>query len=136
MAISKLNSNASLRQVMDKFEEISLSDFPNIDIVAKSKLPSQVKNGQIVCVSNNVNGKIYFDLGVAPRLEKWIYTFKEVTPPAGYNPIIDTTMEVTYDNYGRMTIGSATSSRINPMLEHSSDPNCRSMIAVIYKKLK
>ena len=62
MPISKLSSNASLREVMDKFEEISLSDFPNIDIVAKSELSSQVKNGQIVCISNNVNGKIIISI--------------------------------------------------------------------------
>lgn len=62
MPISKLSSNASLREVMDKFEEISLSDFPNIDIVAKSELPSQVKNGQIVCISNNANGKIIISI--------------------------------------------------------------------------
>ena len=55
MSIEKLPINASLKQVMDKFEEISLSDFSNIDVVVKSELPNEVKNGQIVVISNNYN---------------------------------------------------------------------------------
>ena len=55
MSIEKLSTNASLKDVMDKFEEISLSDFSNIDIVAKNELPREVKNGQIVVISNNYN---------------------------------------------------------------------------------
>lgn len=55
MPISKLSSNASLREVMDKFEEISLMDLTNIDIVVKNELPREVKNGQIVVISNNYN---------------------------------------------------------------------------------
>ena len=55
MPISKLSSNASLREVMDKFEEISLMDLTNIDIVVKNELPREVKNGRIVVISNNYN---------------------------------------------------------------------------------
>ena len=58
MTISKLSSSASLKQVMDKFEEISLTDFFNIDVIIRSELPQQVKEGQVVVISNT-NGKIY-----------------------------------------------------------------------------
>lgn len=66
MAISKLASNASLRQVMDKFEEISLMDFSSnvslaIDIITASSLPSTVKNGRIVVVTNTTPTNIIFD---------------------------------------------------------------------------
>ena len=37
MAISKLPTSASLKQVMDKFEEISLYDFSNIDMATIMK---------------------------------------------------------------------------------------------------
>lgn len=55
MTIGKLPTSASLKQVMDKFEEISLQDFSNIDIVVKSELPEIVKEGQIVVLSDEVN---------------------------------------------------------------------------------
>ena len=44
MAISKLSTSASLKQVMDKFEEISIQDFSksNIDIITAKTLPSVV----------------------------------------------------------------------------------------------
>ena len=77
------------------------------------------------------NGKLYFDLGEARPLQKWIYTFEEVTPPAGYDPIINTSMTVIYDQYGRITIEPSTYNRLNPRLENSNI-NCRSMIATIY----
>ena len=58
MPISKLSSNASLREVMDKFEEISLQDFSNIDIVVKSELPNEVKNGRLVIIDSNTSLKV------------------------------------------------------------------------------
>lgn len=63
MAISKLNSNASLRQVMDKFEEISLMDFSSsfIDIITATSLPTTVKSGQIVVITNTTPTNITFD---------------------------------------------------------------------------
>ena len=61
MAISKLSTSASLKQVMDKFEEISLQDFSksNIDIITAKTLPSVVKEGQIVIITQNTPNKIY-----------------------------------------------------------------------------
>ena len=60
MSISKLPTSASLKQVMDKFEEISLSDFSSIDVIVRSELPQVVKNGQVVVIDND-NGKVYMD---------------------------------------------------------------------------
>lgn len=69
MAINKLPTNASLKEVMDKFEEISLSDFSNIDVVVKSELPNEVENGQIVVISNNYNNiTIAYDYPSSPLL--------------------------------------------------------------------
>ena len=55
MSIEKLSTNASLKQVMDKFEEISLLDLSSIDIVVKTELPKTVKNGQYVIIDSNTN---------------------------------------------------------------------------------
>ena len=62
MTISKLPTSASLKQVMDKFEEISLQDFSSIDIITASELPSVVKEGQIVIITQNTPNKIYVSL--------------------------------------------------------------------------
>ena len=61
MAISKLSTSASLKQVMDKFEEISIQDFSrsNVDIITAKTLPSVVKEGQIVIITQNTPNKIY-----------------------------------------------------------------------------
>ena len=40
MAINKLPTSASLKEVIDKFEEISFKDFSSIDIITASKLPT------------------------------------------------------------------------------------------------
>ena len=60
MAISKLSTSASLRQIMDKFEEISLQDFSKgSDIEIRKELPSEVKEDKIVII-NNENLGVYF----------------------------------------------------------------------------
>ena len=60
MSINKLSTNASLKDVMDKLEEISFQDFFALDIVVKSELPSVVKNNQVVVIGEPT-GKIYID---------------------------------------------------------------------------
>lgn len=52
MAISKLSTTASLKQVMDKFEEISLQDFSSINIKVMSSLPSSAKEGDIIILNS------------------------------------------------------------------------------------
>ena len=78
------------------------------------------------------DGKLYFNLGVAPQSQIWKYTFKEVTPPEGYNPIVDLTMTVTYDQYGRIIKQeSSKTSRLNAIMEDEWY-NCHNMYAIIY----
>ena len=61
MSIEKLSTNASLKDVMDKFEEISFQDFSNIDIVVKSELPADVKENMVVIISDISPAKIIAD---------------------------------------------------------------------------
>ena len=58
MAINKLPTSASLKDVMDKFEEISLQDFSSIDIVVAKQLPGTVKDGKIVIIEEEKINKI------------------------------------------------------------------------------
>ena len=69
MAISKLSTTASLKQVMDKFEEISIQDFSSIDVITASKLPTNGKEGQLCIITDVKPSKIYFD-HVTPTLSK------------------------------------------------------------------
>ena len=66
MTISKLPTSASLKQVMDKFEEISFQDFSSIDIITTTELPQQVKEGQIVLLTDIDKGRIVFDVKGLP----------------------------------------------------------------------
>ena len=44
MAISKLPTSASLKEVMDKFEELSFQDFvKGFDVEVRSDLPNEAK---------------------------------------------------------------------------------------------
>ena len=61
MTISKLPTSASLRQIMDKFEEISLQDFSSIDVITASELPVSGKEGQVCIVTDTEPNNIYFD---------------------------------------------------------------------------
>lgn len=67
MAISKLSTTASLKQVMDKFEEISLKDFSSIDIITAEKLPNGGKEGQLCIITSTTPKNIYFNY-VKPSL--------------------------------------------------------------------
>ena len=78
------------------------------------------------------NGQLYFDLGVAPQSQIWKYTFNEVTPPSGYNPIAVLEMTVTYDQYGRIIKQeSSKESRLRAVMADEWY-NCHSMYAIIY----
>lgn len=52
MTISKLPTSASLKQVMDKFEEISLQDMDSINIKVMSSLPGSAKEGDIIILNS------------------------------------------------------------------------------------
>lgn len=80
----------------------------------------------------NDEGKIYFELGVAPQSQIWQYTFKEIRAPEGYNTIVDMTMTVTYDQYGRISKQvSSKASRLKTIMQ-DENYNCHSMYAIIY----
>ena len=77
-------------------------------------------------------GELHFDLGVAPQQQKWKYTFREIAAPEGYPSIVvDLTMTVVFDQYGRVTIDPTNSNRLDPVFANSN-VNCRNMIARIY----
>ena len=58
MSIEKLSTSASLKEVMDKFEEISLQDLSSINIKVLSELPSVAKEDDIVLICNYEYTKI------------------------------------------------------------------------------
>lgn len=79
------------------------------------------------------DGKLYFDLGVAPRNEIWEYTFNELTAPEGYKRNVGLKMTVTYDQNGRMTIQTPQNqANLTAFTEHPDNKNCRSIYAIIY----
>lgn len=80
----------------------------------------------------NSEGIIYFDLEIAPQSQKWAYTFKEITPPDGYNAITDLQMIVTYDQYGRIIDQKSNMGSRLAVCTANENYNCRSMYAMIY----
>ena len=73
MAINKLPTNASLKDVMDKFEEISFKDFSSIDVITASELPANGKEGQLCIITDVEPSKIYFDYVTPTLLESEIF---------------------------------------------------------------
>ena len=73
MGINKLPTSASLKDVMDKFEEISLQDFSSIDIITASELPTNGKEGQLCIITDVEPSKIYFDYVTPTLLESEIF---------------------------------------------------------------
>ena len=61
MAINKLPTSASLKEVIDKFEEISLQDFSSVNIITASELPSKGKEGQLCIITNITPNNIFLD---------------------------------------------------------------------------
>ena len=61
MAINKLPTSASLKEVMDKFEEISLQDFSSIDVITASELPVSGKEGQLCIITDTKPSSILFN---------------------------------------------------------------------------
>lgn len=61
MSIEKLSTNASLKDVIDKFEEISLMDFSSLNVITATELPSKGKEGQLCIITDIEPNMIYFD---------------------------------------------------------------------------
>ena len=80
MSINKLTESASLKEVMDKFEEISLLDLSLIDVITATELPKTVKNGQIIVITSTPSPSIsiYFNAPSSPiNGDIWIKAFYE-----------------------------------------------------------
>lgn len=59
MTISKLPTSASLKEVIDKFEEISLiNGLMNVDIISSNVLPSEGRDGQVCIITDNPTNNI------------------------------------------------------------------------------
>ena len=56
-----VKQDTSLKGVMDEFEKISFKDFSSIDIITINELPNEVKEGQIVVITDVEHGNILFD---------------------------------------------------------------------------
>ena len=63
-------NNASLKDVMDEFEKISLMDISSIDVITATSLPGLVKNGQIVAITDIKPNKIVFNYEPTNDLEE------------------------------------------------------------------
>ena len=117
-----INSKASLQDVEFKITKKDLA-----------------KNEETVLTQNtktDANGRIYFDLGIAPQNTTVEYTFEELSQPKPTDKyqtvLLPQTVTVTYDIYGRIT-NIITNSRLRTkaFLQHSDNNNCRSVITTI-----
>ena len=87
MSIEKLSTNASLKQVMDKFEEISLTDLFSLNIIIRNELPSSGVEGQICIISDRQTNKVIMNVkeDVAPSEENRIFML--ISPKSYYSSI-------------------------------------------------
>ena len=131
MAISKLSTTASLKQVMDKFEEISLQDFSSIDIITASELPTSGKEGQICIITDTEPNNIYLDYE-KPRLsnsdiyikyhtidsfETFTITSSKKSAKFKIRDIIQKKNDAEVEVFGYIYINSAWKSLIPPNLD-------------------
>ena len=81
MSIEKLPTNANLKQVMDKFEEISLMDFSSIDIITAKELPETGKEGQVCIITQYESNAIYMSFDEPTLSEKDIHIKMDKNDP-------------------------------------------------------
>lgn len=131
MAISKLPTSASLKQVMDKFEEISLKDFSSIDIITASELPASGKEGQICIITdtepNNIyldyenpglsNSDIYIKYHTIDSFETFAITSSKKSAKFKIRDIIQKKNDAEVEVFGYIYINSAWKSLIPPNLD-------------------
>lgn len=109
------------------------------DVEFKITKKDLAKNEETVLTENqktDVNGMIYFDLGVAPQNTTVEYTFEELSEPKPidkYQTLLPPqTVTVTYDMYGKISnITTNSKLRTKAFLQHSDNNNCRSLITTI-----
>ena len=81
MTIEKLTTNASLRQVMDKFEEIKFSSFFNLNITTSNNLPSTGVEGQLHIITEHDPNHVYMEQEKPLLKEKDIFIKIETETP-------------------------------------------------------
>lgn len=119
-----VNTSASLENAIFEVTKVELDS--NGDEKGNKELITTSENN-----TTNKDGIIHFELGVAPQSTIYKYTFKEITPPEGYNPIVDLEMKVTYDQYGRISnLESNEMARLIPVMA-TDNYNCHSIYAII-----
>lgn len=69
MSIEKLSSNASLKEVMDEFEKISLMELFELNIIVRKELPLSGENNQICILSDNQSDNIVISSNIADRID-------------------------------------------------------------------
>lgn len=127
LTVIKQDINTKERLQNTEFEVIAQQVDNNGNAIGEEKILTTEENK-----ITDDKGELYIELGVAPQSEIWKYTFKEITAPEGYNSIIDLTMTVTYDQYGRIIKPiSSKDSRLKAIME-DDNYNCHSMYAIIY----
>ncbi len=126
LTIVKQDINTSKRLPNAVFEVTACKVDSNGNEIGDTKQLTTLENN-----TTNNDGIIHFELGVAPQSEIWKYTFKEVVPPEGYNKIVDLTLTVTYDQYGRISnLQSNKVSRLTPIMK-TQGYNCHSIYSII-----
>ena len=81
MTIEKLTTDASLRQVMDKFEEIKFSSFFNLNITTSNSLPSTGVEGQLHIITEHDPNRIYMEQEKPLLQERDIFVKIETETP-------------------------------------------------------
>ena len=81
MTIEKLTTSASLKQVMDKFEEIKFSSFFNLNITTSNSLPDTGVEGQLHIVTKHDPNNIYMEQDKPSLKEKDIFVKIETKTP-------------------------------------------------------
>lgn len=111
-------------QVDSNGEPVNINPDPDGEKIENTKTLGENK-------VTNSEGKIHFELGVAPINEIWKYTFTEKTPPEGYNKILPVSMTVTFDQNGRIAkLETNKESRLTPIMA-TNYYNCHSIYAII-----
>lgn len=78
--------------------------------------------------TTNVEGKLYFDLGVTPQNKTIVYTFTETAQPSGYDPIEVIEVTAKFDMYGQLQELSDNSYRTSTAINST---NKNGMVVII-----
>lgn len=120
-----INTGAVLEDVVFEIKEEELDNAGQV-ITGTEKIITTLG----VDDKTDINGLLYFDLGLSKQNKTIRYTFTETTPPAGYTQILPMTMTVKFNAYGHITEMKDDSFRLNETLA-SETGKSHHMIAII-----